>query len=188
MTAVGAAEDPPVVEPVLLTLPEFDLEDAHAESAPMIGPRHVLTLELGRRCIVFGLHLLAAGHRLGLLRHGRPDLRSTGAHGEVGVRVLGGGHLGDTADADLSFHVLPREVHGDAGVGPQLPALRGVVVGEEQQSALVEAFEQDDARARAPFVQGRDGHRIRFADMVGRLVVPLAQKVQGCGVRVFEDG
>ena len=35
VAAIGSAEDPPVVKPVLLTLPEFDLEDAHTESSPM---------------------------------------------------------------------------------------------------------------------------------------------------------
>src|SRR5699024_5563269 len=103
VTAVGAAEDPTGVESVLLALPEFDLEDMYPEPAPMLGPRDVPTLELGLGGVVFGLHLLPVRHRLGLLGHGRTDLRAAGAHSEVGVRVLGGGHLGAAADADLAF-------------------------------------------------------------------------------------
>src|SRR5699024_9378305 len=127
VTAVGAAEDPTVVESVLLALPEFDLEDMDPEPAPMLGPRDVPTLELG-------LQLLPARHRLGLLGHGRTDLRAAGARSEVGVRVLGGGHLGAAADADLAFHVLPREVHGDAGIVAQLLAFGRVIVGEEEEA------------------------------------------------------
>src|SRR5699024_5146014 len=82
VTAVGAAEDPTVVESVLLALPEFDLEDMDPEPAPMLGPRDVPTLELGLGGVVFGLHLLPVRHRLGLLGHGRTDLRAAGAHSE----------------------------------------------------------------------------------------------------------
>src|SRR5699024_3618899 len=145
VTAVGAAEDPAVVESVLLALPEFDLEDMDPEPTPMLGPRDVPTLELGLGGVVFGLHLLPVGHRLGLLGHGRTDLRAAGAHSEVGVRVLGGGRLAAAADADLAFHVLPREAHGGAGIVAQLLALGRVIVGEEEEAAFIDAFEQDDA-------------------------------------------
>src|SRR5699024_11042730 len=43
VTAVGAAEDPAVVESVLLALPEFDLEDMDPEPAPMLGSGDVPT-------------------------------------------------------------------------------------------------------------------------------------------------
>src|SRR5699024_3653596 len=86
-----------------------------------------------------------------------------------------------------AFQVLPREVHGDAGIVAQLLARGRVIVGEEGEAAFVEAFEQDDAGARTPFVERGDGHRVGFADVLGRLVVPLPEQGQRRGVRVVED-
>ena len=188
MAAVGAAEHPPVVEAVALPLPELDLEDADAEAAPMLGPGHVSAFELAHGGIVFGLHPIPVGHRLGLLGHARRDLGAAGADREVGVRFLRGGHLGESPDPDLTFHVLPGEVHGHPGIGAQLPALRGIVVGEEHQSTFVDAFEQDDAGGRAPFVEGGHGHRIGFAHALGGVVVPLTEQGQRRGFGTLEGG
>ena len=101
-----------------------------------------------------------------------------GAHGEVGVGVLGGGHLGEAPDPDLPFHILPGEVHGHPGIGAQLPALGRVIVGEEHETGFVDALEQDDPRGRTPLVEGRDRHRVRFPHVAGGLVVPLSEQLQ----------
>src|SRR5690606_1533190 len=125
-------------------LPELHTVRHHAVATPVRGPLWVVTQILGE----FGIACLEcfAADRLALRRHPGSDARTQGAAAIVFVRLFRAGLLDTAFDAHLALERLPEEEQRGARVTGEFQTFTGLVVGEEDEAALIEAFEQHDAR------------------------------------------
>lgn len=89
------------------------------------------------------------------------ELAGPGAGGEVVAGLLGGDFLGAAADDQLSVEGAPEHDEGDVGVGGDVVAFAAVVVGEEDEAAVFDAFEQHHAAGGAAVGgDGGQGHGV----------------------------
>lgn len=151
----------PVMQPARPPMPELNLLRNDAVAPP--GLRHGYGL-------TFGILLGELGHiRFQLLPAGRPalmgdgstELAAPGAAGEVIAGLLGGDFFGAAVDDQLAVEGAPEHDEGDVGVGGDIVAFAAVVVGEEDEAAVLDAFEQHHAAGGAAVGgDGGQGHGI----------------------------
>ncbi len=132
----------PVVHPVAPALPELDLARDDHVAAPEIGHRRIFRPSL-REFPVAVLQLLPAADDRRLPGGPGADAGAVRAAAVIGR----GGVAGEPVDAalhpDLAADHVPREDQGSTGVLGQIAALAGLVVGEERETLLVGAFQQN---------------------------------------------
>ena len=157
-------------------MPELNL--LRNNSVPTPGLRH-------RDGLTFRILLGQPGHiRFQLLPAGRPALTGDGgaelaaarAAGEVIAGLLGGDFLGAAVDDQLAVEGAPEHDEGDVGVGGDVVAFAAVVVGEEDEAAVFDAFEQHHAAGGAAVGgDGGQGHGVGQGQLgVDGVVDPLA--------------
>src|SRR4051794_39444654 len=95
----------------------------------------------------------------------------------IGLRLLSRDGSGYSGNPDLTLQLRPVEDHRRVRIRRQLAALLAPVIGEEDESALVEAFEQNDAgRRRALRADGGQRHRVRLLQLrLEHLLEPAAE-------------
>lgn len=91
----------------------------------------------------------------------RAELAAPGAAGEVVAGLLGGDFLGAAVDDQLAVEGAPEHDEGDVRVGGDVVAFAAVVVGEEDEAAVFDAFEQHHAAGGAAVGgDGGQGHGV----------------------------
>ena len=158
-TVLEVAE--PVMQPARPPMPELNLLGNDTVTPP--GLRHgdgltfrILLGQLGH----IRFQLLPAGGPA-LMGDGGAELAAAGSGGEVVAGLLGGDFLGAAVDDQLAVEGAPEHDEGDVGVGGDVVAFAAVVVGEEDEAAVFDAFEQDHAVGGAAVGgDGGQGHGI----------------------------
>ena len=168
------------------SLPELEAGGGDGKAAPVVGTLHGLSGQFGGFFYKGADDFHPAADNAALRGYSCADPAFVGSGGEVGVRFTGSASLRYTLDVYLSLQLMPDEREGDVGIGRELPSLAAFVVGEEDESAVFHAFQQDGAGRGAAV--GRDGgrnHGRRFvlAAMQG-IVEPAGELFE----RVLRDG
>ena len=168
------------------SLPELEAGGGDGKAAPVVGTLHGLSGQFGGFFYKGADDFHPAADNVALRGYSCADPAFVGAGGEVGVRFTGSASFRYTLDVYLSLQLMPDEREGDVGIGRELPSLAAFVVGEEDESAVFHAFQQDGAGRGAAV--GRDGgrnHGRRFvlAAMQG-IVEPAVELLEG----VLRDG
>ena len=151
----------PVMQPTRPPMPELNLFRNDAITTP--GLRHgdaltvrILLGQLGH----IRFQLLPAGGPA-LMGDGGAELAAPGAAGEVVAGLLGGDFFGAAVDDQLAVEGAPEHDEGDVGVGGDVVAFAAVVVGEEDEAAVFDAFEQHHAAGGAAVGgDGGQGHGV----------------------------
>src|SRR5206468_3088426 len=87
--------------------------------------------------------------------------------------------------ADLPFQRRPVEDHGSPRVLRQFLAFAAVVIGEEGEPALINAFEKNHPRRRsAALIGSGQDHRIWLWDNLQGLLKPFLELLDWIGVQV----
>ena len=149
-------------------LPKFHGLRGNAVSSPVGRHRH-----FGAGVFFFqGLHAVfqhgATVDDGTLLRHPCAELVGARPRVEIGFAFLDGKANDRAFDDDLPFKRHPLEQQGNAGVFGKIAALAAVVVGVKNETASVEAFEQNGARRRPALARGGgERHGIGLGDFGG---------------------
>src|SRR2546426_2630526 len=152
----------PVVQPVRATLPELNRGRRDAVSAPTRRARDRLATVALTHLAHAPLKKLARSDSATLPRSDRGETAAARSAHEVVVRFLRRDAAHGALDADLSVELGPDEDERGTSVRRQLPALTAVVVGEEQETALVDPAQEHRAGRGPPARGGRcDRHGIR---------------------------
>ena len=149
------------MQPTRPPMPELNLLGNDTVTTP--GLRHgdglTLRILLGELSHI-RFQLLPAGGPA-LMGDGGAELATPGAGGEVVAGLLGGDFLGAAVDDQLAVEGAPEHDEGDVGVGGDVVAFAAVVVGEEDEAAVLDAFEQDHAAGGAAVGgDGGEGHGV----------------------------
>ncbi len=175
----------PVVQPALPALPELDRDGREAVAAPVRGRRDRIVAEAGRHLGHHRVQHLARLDHLRLRRGPGAELRLARPGGEVGLGLLppDPGHW--AGQAHLPLVGQPHERGGRVRVGVQFAALRGVVVGVEDDAALVDFLGQDGPEGRVSLGgDRRQLDRVRLEDgRVGRRGVEPQPQLRVPGAR-----
>ena len=136
-------------------MPKLNLLGNDAITTPGLRHGHGLTLRilLGQLGHIRFQLLPADGPAL--MRDGGAELAAPGARSEVVAGLLGGDFFGAAVDDQLAVEGAPEHDEGDVGVGGDVVAFAAVVVGEEDETAVFDAFEQHYAAGGA--AAGGDG-------------------------------
>src|SRR5664279_5115379 len=140
-----ALKESALVEAELAGVPELDALGANAAAGPVRWPRHGLVrvqlLDLQRAAS----QLVHAREGLALRRRSRADLTRVRTRGEVCIRLGVGDGLDVAFDANLRPERRPVKAQRGARRGDQLASLAAVHVRVEDEAALVDVLEEDDA-------------------------------------------
>ena len=139
------------------SLPELETGGGDGKATPVVGTLHGLSGQFGGFFYKGADYFHPAADNAALRGYSCADPAFVGAGGEVGVRFTGSASLRYTLDVYLSLQLMPDEREGDVRIGRELPSLAAFVVGEEDESAVFHAFQQDGAGRGAAV--GRDGGR-----------------------------
>ena len=131
-----------------MPFPELDRARDDAESGPVRRPRHGHARESRLDLGDARLEIARVLDRPALLRRPRADLAAARARREVRVRLGVAHRLRGALDAHLHLERLPVEAQRGALRRQQLAPLSALVVRVEDEAALVDVLEQDDANAR----------------------------------------
>src|ERR1051326_991380 len=150
-----------VMEPVWTALPEFDAGRGKDIAAPKRRFWNLLAGILRFQLLPLSFEFSAVHHDFALSRGPCANAAAARAAFEVSVG-FGLRQFRDIAhDTNLAFKVRPIEDQCAARIFSQLMAFATVVIGEENESAFVHAFQQNDARRRTTFfIGGGESHRI----------------------------
>src|SRR5664279_3285469 len=172
-----------VVQPMVALLPELEGRWGDPHPAPPRRPRHRSAGELGLELPDLAVQGLAALDGPALPGRMGADLAFTVPGGEVGVGLLRAGPVGRALDPHLAAQGLPEEQEGGMGVVGQLMALAAVVVGEERESVLAPALEQQHAHRRTALgIGGGNGHGLGAGRDGRRPVEPPTELGQRIGI------
>ena len=164
------------MQPTRPTMPELNLLGSDTVAPPGLRHGDALTFRilLGQLSHI-RFQLLPAGGPT-LMRDGGAELAATGAGGEVVTGLLGGDLLGAAVDDQLAVEGAPEHDEGDVGVGGDVVAFSAVVVGEEDEAAVFDAFEQHHAVGGAAVGgDGGQGHGVGQGQLgVNGVVDPAA--------------
>ena len=150
-----------VMQPTRPSMPKLNLLGNDAVTTPALRHGNGLTFrillsQLGHT----RFQLLPAG-RPALRRDGGAELAAPGAAGKVVTGLLGGDFLGAAVDDQLAVEGAPEHDEGDVGVGGDVVAFAAVVVGEEDEAAVFDAFKQHHAAGGAAVGgDGGQGHGV----------------------------
>ena len=157
-------------------MPELNLLGSDTVAPPGLRHRYGLTFRilLGQLGHI-RFQLLPAGGPA-LMGNGGAELAAPGAAGEVVAGLLGGDFLGAAVDDQLAVEGAPEHDEGDVGVSGDVVAFAAVVVGEEDEAAVFDAFEQHHAAGGAAVGgDGGQGHGVGQRQLgVDGVVDPLA--------------
>ena len=173
------------MEAAVTALPELDAVGDDAIAAPEIRqgdlPLGELALHLFHLFVQQGTGL----DHLALGRGPGADLAAAGAGEEIGQGLPGRDALGAAVDLHLARQGHPGEEQGDLGVASDLPRLATLVVGEEDEAALVVELEQHGAQpGLAVLVHRRQAHAVGFGDTGGDGgLEPGLELAQGVGIQ-----
>jgi len=151
----------PVMQPTRPPMPELNLLGNDAIPPPGLRHGHRLTFRILLRQRSHVRFQLLPACRPALMGDGGAELAAPGAGGEVVAGLLGEDFLGTAVDDQLAVEGAPEHDEGDVGVGGDVVAFAAVVVGEEDEAALFDAFEQHDAAGGAAVGgDGGQGHGV----------------------------
>lgn len=142
-------------------MPELDFFRGDAVAAPGFGhgDRFAFRVLLGE--VGHVRFQLFAGGGSALWGYGGAELAVPGAAGEVVPGLLGVEFFGAAVDDQLAVEGAPEHDEGDVGVGGDVVAFAAVVVGEEDEAAVFDAFEQHHAAGGAAVGgDGGQGHGV----------------------------
>lgn len=152
MQAVGAS------------LPEIDGRGLQNESAPVRRNGRVVPVA-GGDFLQALFEVFAIRYRSGLAGDPGSETVSDGAAFVIGLGFFARNFRAKTAHAHLALQTVPEKGDGGPGVFLQFAAFAALVIGIESKSALIDSFEQDDARGRMAFrIDGGEGHGVRFRE------------------------
>ena len=146
-------------------LPEFDDARRQPIAAPKLRPRHRAVLKPAANLLDRLLQLRAIFHHLALRRRRRAPLTVE----RPGLEIRIGDHCFDLLDASLDSHLALelRPIENERGlrIRRQFARLAAAVIGEEQESVLIAAFEEHDSRGRSAVGRRRrQRHRVGLQD------------------------
>lgn len=173
-----------VVDAVGAALPELNGDGGDSVAAPPIGLGDFAISEFLDKLVEFGFKNGAGGDDFALLADPRADAATEWAAEEVSEGFGGGDFFGFAADDDLSFEVEPREEEGDIGILGNVVGFAAMVVGEEDEAALVEGFEEDGAgEDEAGGIGSGEDHGVGLDDVGGAGFVEPASEEDERGRR-----
>src|SRR5882724_6579017 len=174
------------MQPEWPILPELDQPREHAEPRPVGWPRHGADAELGGELRDPLLELEAGGQRTRLLRSPGADLAGARPRREIGVGLFRGHLLHGPFDTHLALRGFPVKAERRLRMGQQLSALAALVVGVEDESAVIHALEQHHPqRGHAVRPDGGQRHRVRLVRLlVGCGLEPLVELLEGVALLV----
>src|SRR5258706_14489123 len=135
----------PVGQPVRAALPELDRLRDEPVAAPVRRARRMVA-ELALLFREQFLQNRAIGHPFALRRGPGREARAQRTGREVGVRFLGADFLDHALDPHLALQIRPEEHRAGGGAGLELASFAAEVVGIEDETAALDALEQDHAR------------------------------------------
>src|SRR6185436_15010103 len=175
--------DQPIVQPIGAALPElyFLRHDAIAAPVRRTGRGFpVAALRVRHR----GFQHLAGIDFFALGRRPCGEARAQGARRVVGVGLRGSDFFHNAVDAHLPLEVRPEEQQAGARAPVELSTFAAEVVGIKDESALLDALQQHDARRRSTRGgHGGEGHRVGQRQLgAQRIFEPALELTQRIGV------
>src|SRR5215211_1012927 len=182
----GTVVDDPVVESVFASLPELDGVRLDPVATPERGAWDLTPLVLGfeRPNPLFQNAPVLDGPAL--LGSPGPETTSARAAHEVGVGLFLREATGAAFYPDLTRQLAPVEQQGTRGVRLEIFGFSSFVVGVEDETLLVVAFEEDGAGGGTTVSSsGGQDHGIRLVEVrVDDPLEPLVELDYGIGIHV----
>src|SRR5882724_1163023 len=135
-----------VVETVGAALPELDALRREHITAPVGRTRYFVRAKARFGLLPLRLQLRTVWHNLTLGRSPRREPAAQRSRLKIGGRLSSRKFADFTGNADLPFQISPIKNKSRLRVFRQLLSFAAVIVGEKNEAAFINAFEQNDAR------------------------------------------